>query len=69
MAYKIIWKNEKLVQQLFITYQIPDKAIEINADIEALHIDIEKLFSNHLSILMQFCPSIMFVCLCSLRSH
>ncbi len=36
---------EKLVQQLFITYQIPDKSIKITTDIEDMDLDIEKLMS------------------------
>ncbi len=36
---------EKLVQQLFITYQIPDKTIKINTSIEDMDLDIEKLMS------------------------
>lgn len=36
---------EKLVQQLFVTYQIPDKAIEIQTSIDDINLDIEKLMS------------------------
>ena len=36
---------EKLVQQLFITYQIPDKSIKINTQVEDMDLDIEKLMS------------------------
>lgn len=36
---------EKLIQQLYITYQIPEKSIQINTQIEDLKLDIEKLMS------------------------
>ncbi|GEM_PF-1490524 len=36
---------EKLVQQLFVTYQIPDKAIKIQTSIDDIDLDIEKLMS------------------------
>ena len=36
---------EKLVQQLFVTYQIPDKAIKIQTSIDDVDLDIEKLMS------------------------
>jgi two-component system, sensor histidine kinase PdtaS len=36
---------EKLIQQLYITYQIPEKSIQINTQIEDIHLDIEKLMS------------------------
>lgn len=36
---------EKLIEQLYITYQIPDKAIKITTSIDDMNIDIEKLMS------------------------
>lgn len=36
---------EKLVQQLFVTYQIPDKTIKIQTSIDDIELDIEKLMS------------------------
>ncbi|MBK7290896.1 MAG: tetratricopeptide repeat protein [Chitinophagaceae bacterium] len=36
---------EKLIQQLFITYQIPDKSVQINTSIAEMNMDIEKLMS------------------------
>ncbi|RAR48899.1 sensor histidine kinase [Flavobacterium lacus] len=36
---------EKLIQQLYITYQIPEKKIKINSAIEDINLDIEKLMS------------------------
>lgn len=36
---------EKLIQQLYITYQIPEKSIQINTQIEDINLDIEKLMS------------------------
>lgn len=36
---------EKLIQQLYITYQIPEKSIVITTQIEDINLDIEKLMS------------------------